>query len=718
MKLQLAVLLASLVLELAGAGRAPRAEDGVPGRRRPWGYRPQRRSVAPQRSYFVCDVPDGDWEACRNQGRYSGACPSRPLTGRTCNTSVPGVDGPGEALLSNLIAALLESSRQIADTTIYPPDVPRPEEEYDFVVVGAGTAGSVLANRLTEVGNWTVLVLEAGGDPTFTSEIPSMYHRTHHTAIDWGFKTEPQEKACLGMKNRQCLWPRGKVLGGTSVINSFMYVRGNRYDYDHWEALGNKGWGYKDLLRYFIKSEDIRDVELEDAEDESPTGHYKRFHKKGGLQTLERSSDVPPVVKGLADAARELGYLERDINGPRQSGFALQHGTVRDGRRCNTAKSFLAPAKDRRNLHVTKNAYVTKILIDGATKTATGVQFRKNGEYRQVRARKEVILAAGAIKSPHILLLSGVGPAKHLKEFGIPVVKDLAVGENLQDHLEFLGPTIMFNTSNPRGIDPKQVLDDTYNFFMHGRGPYSSLDILQFQVFLSSTLANKGEYPPNADQIPDLDYPDIQLQHGRYAFNDTAGTESERDVQGYTKDVYDAILRLPNSEAEIYIPLPFLQRPKSVGFIKLRSPNPFEDPIIDPKYLTHDDDIKVFLQGVRAAIKMAETYAMRHGFQARVSNFTIPACRVHGFNSDKYWECAVRHVASSTYHPAGTCKMGPPTDRKAVVDSRLKVYGVKGLRVIDSAIMPQVITGNTFAPALMIGEKGADLIKEDHGIPI
>ncbi|KAJ8872639.1 hypothetical protein PR048_026247 [Dryococelus australis] len=643
-------------------------------------------------------------------------CPSRVLGAEAWNaTAIPGVSGVGAILLTNLIAALVESARRVADTGAYPADATHLAEEYDFVVVGAGSSGSVVASRLSEVAGWEVLLLEAGGDPSFDSEIPSLFHKTQNTEVDWRFLTEPQQHGCLGMTERRCRWPRGKALGGSSVINSLLYVRGNRHDYDHWQHMGNTGWGYEHVLPYFKKSEDIRDVELADEEADSPLCYSKKYHERGGPQTLEKSPTRTPIVNGLMEAAKELGYKIRDINGESQSGFTLQHNIARDGRRWNAAKAFLGPVKDRKNFHIAKHAYVTKIVIDEESRIAYGVNFYKNGKLHTVRARKEVIISAGSIKSPQILMLSGIGPAEHLKEMGIPLVQDLQVGENLQDHLQFLGPIVMFNRSNPQRLDPVKLLDDTYQFFIHGGGPLSSLDILQFQGFVSTKYANKGEYPPNAESIPDLDYPDIQFQHIRYPFNNREGTKTVSDVSGYTEEIHDALLGIPNSKAEIYIPLPFLQRPKSKGFIKLKSTDPFDDPLIDPKYLSHPDDVATFVEGVKIAARLARTRAMTEKFEAEVSTSKIPGCPgEHG--SDEYWACAVRQAATTTYHPVGTCKMGPASDKAAVVDPRLRVYGVRGLRVVDCSIMPKIITGNTNAPAIMIGEKAADVIKEDWGI--
>nr|CAD7460745.1 unnamed protein product [Timema tahoe] len=623
-----------------------------------------------------------------------------------------GVSSVSAALFTNLIAALLDSHKRISDTSIYPKDTDIILDQYDFIVVGAGSAGSVLANRLTEVPEWKVLLLEAGGDPTLESEIPPLFHHTQGTEIDWKYKTVPQEHGCLGMVNKSCIWPRGKVLGGSSALNSLLYVRGNRYDYDHWEDMGNTGWGFKDVLPYFKKSEDLRSVDLEDLHKETLSGYSKRFHNKGGYLTLEQSPTKPPIVDGLIAAAKEMGFKVGDSNGESQRGFTLQHGTVRDGRRCSTGKAFLSPAKDRENLHVVKYAHVTKVLIDPDTKLTHGVEFLKNGKIHLIHASKEVVLSAGSVNSPQLLILSGIGPAEHLKELGIPLVQELNVGENLQDHLQFLGPVILFNKTNPQGLDPKKLLDDTYQYFMHGTGPLASLDILQLQGFISTKFADKGDYPKDAENINDLDYPDIQFQHIRFAFNDTESTKRVASVSGYTDEIYQALLGIPNSKAEIYVPLPFLQRPKSKGVIKLRSKDPFDQPIIDPKYLSHPQDVETFVEGVKFAADLARTKALAEGFEAEVSTTRIPGCPgEHG--SNEYWACVVRKVATTTYHPVGTCKMGPASDSTAVVDPRLKVYGIKGLRVVDGSIIPKIISGNINAPIIMIERMKASKSK-DH----
>ncbi|KAJ4426636.1 hypothetical protein ANN_26434 [Periplaneta americana] len=625
-------------------------------------------------------------------------------------TQQPEVSGLGALLITNLLSAIMSSQQQLVGSDLYPKDTNAFAEKYDFIVVGSGSAGAVVANRLSEISDWNVLLLEAGGDPPISSEIPPIFHSLQETDVDWQYVTEPQEFGCQGMVEHRCNWPRGKVLGGSSILNAMLWVRGNRRDYDNWAEAGNKGWSYEEVLPYFKKTEDFK---YHEADTPGAETYSEEYHGRGGYQLLEQFKYRSPIVDGLIDAAQELGYTIRDVNGEKQTGFTLQHGTIVNGTRMSTAKAFLTPIKDRKNLNVAKFAHVTKILIDPNTKTAYGVEFRKNNETFVALAQKEVILSAGTVNSPQLLMLSGIGPKEHLEELGIPVIQDLEVGKNLQDHMQVVGPAFMFNRSRSYSLDNKKVLDDTYEYLVHRTGPLASIDILQFQGFISTKYAHLDVPGSKLEETEDLDYPDVQYQHIKFPLNDNEGTKRVSHVTRFTDEIYDAVFGIPNSKSEIYIPLTVLQRPKSSGFIKLRSTDPFEAPIIDPRYLSDPRDVQTLVEGVKVAISVGQTKTMVDRFETQLNTLKIPGCESEEFGSDDYWSCAVRKVATTIYHHVGTCKMGPRSDPDSVVDSTLKVHGVRGLRVIDGSIMPAVVTGNTHAPIVMIGERGADFIKDD-----
>lgn len=378
-----------------------------------------------------------------------------------------GLVGSGFWLIPLLMAAMKYARYDKVDPESHPIDQRHLNREYDFVIIGGGSAGAVLANRLSEIKNWNILLLEAGGDENEISDVPSLAAYLQLTKIDWQYKTEPQTTACLGMVGRRCNWPRGKVLGGSSVLNYMLYVRGNRYDYDHWRDLGNPGWGYEHVLEYFKKSEDNRNPYLQNS----------KYHNKGGLLTVQESPWKTPLVAAFVEAGTEIGYENRDINGEYQTGFMIAQGTIRRGSRCSTAKAFIRPARLRKNLHVALRSHVTKMIINPITMQAHGVEFIRNGVKQVVYAKKEVILSAGAISSPQLMMLSGLGPADHLRELGIPLLKNLSVGDNLQDHLGFGG--ITFNVDKPISIvqDRFQAMPVTFQYVLNERGPMTTLGI-------------------------------------------------------------------------------------------------------------------------------------------------------------------------------------------------------------------------------------------------
>nr|XP_018908531.1 PREDICTED: glucose dehydrogenase [FAD, quinone]-like [Bemisia tabaci] len=557
--------------------------------------------------------------------------------------------------------------------------------EYDFVIIGGGSAGAVLANRLSETREATVLVLEAGGQESDLSRIPLLAPSLQNTDLDWQYRTEPSDehhRYCLAMTNNSCKWPRGKVLGGSSVLNFMLYVRGNKNDYDLWEQMGNPGWGYEEVLKYFLKSENNSNAELT----RTP------YHASGGLLSVQDIPWTSPLVETFLEAGEHLGYRTGDINGETQEGFVIPQGTIRDGSRFSTARAFLVPARIRPNMDISMRSHVTKIGFEGGeSPKASSVSFTKNGREYTVRAKREVILSAGSVSSPQILMLSGIGPKDHLESLGIEVVKDLPVGLNLQDHLSV--GTLTFRADENVTITPSVAFtpEALMEYLTAGSGPLTSLGACEGLAFVSTKYA--GKWPDiEFHLVPSSMYVTDTKPIGNRMYNLRTdlynGTEFEK-LSGYLFTIY-----------------PLLLRPKSRGQIRLRSSDPFAHPIIEPNYLAEREDADVLVDGMKIALRLMETPPFRK-LNARPLAIPFPGCEDHELFSNEYLECCIRHFTVTFYHPTSTCSMGK------VVDHRLKVIGVEGLRVVDASVMPTVVSGNTNAPTIMIAEKGADMIKED-----
>lgn len=599
----------------------------------------------------------------------------------------PGhVTGVPQMFFTQFINTMLAAQCAIGNPEIYPENIAHNlASEYDFIVVGAGSAGSVVANRLSEVENWKILLLEAGGDPTLESEIPGLLFSTLGSSIDWGYKADPQEGVCQGMKDKQCRWPRGKVLGGSSSINAMLHVRGHRQDYDNWAAQGNTGWSYKDVLPYFKKSEDF----TIDADE-----NISKLHGKDGFLTIEHYADIHPLKPALIGAWKEQGYSDR-LDDENMIGVTKSFANLRDGKRCSTAKAFLAAIKDRSNLHVSKFSQATKILIDEDTKTAYGVQFKVGDTIKEVRAKKEVIISAGAIGSPQLLMLSGIGPKRHLEEIGIkPLLEDLPVGSNLQDHFIHFGLVFSLNKSKPQPVPPQILIDSMYAILTGKKGIFSTIGLTDIHGFIST------ENDPN--------YPDLQFHYMHIPFNDSYLLSELIRAIGFNQEVTKTLLNL-NSKSDLFFVVTTLLRPKSRGQILLKSTDPSDHPRIIANYLKESEDLEVMLKGIEHGIKLGETNIMK-SLEAELEKLNFENCEAE-FGSREYWECSLRTVGSTIYHPVGTCKMGPDNDPSAVVDPELRVKGVKNLRVADASIMPTITSGNTNAPSVMIGEQVSDLIK-------
>ncbi|CAH1155245.1 unnamed protein product [Phaedon cochleariae] len=562
-------------------------------------------------------------------------------------------------------------------------------EQYDFIIVGAGSAGCVMANRLTEIPNWKVLLIEAGETETFLSDVPLMASMQSRTRFNWAFESEQLTTACLGLERGRCHLARGKAVGGTSVINFMLYTRGNRKDYDMWSEQGNHGWSYEEVLPYFLKSENCSTCEEID----------EAYHGTEGYLNVEHPHYESPLVKLFVKAGQEMGYKNNDPNGKYELGFSRVQATMKRGTRCSASKAFIKPILHRPNFHISTKSMVTKILIDSETKTAYGVEFLKNKKKHVAYAKKEVILSAGSINSPQILMLSGIGPKDHLETLGIPVIQDLKVGYNFQDHMAMSALAFFVNESITVSDWSVQNPIDIYNYISRGSGPYTIPGGAEALAFVKTKYASKTND----------DYPDMELVLGAGALNgDIFG--NFRHLLGIPDSTYRQVF-LPHLGKPSFGIATVLLRPKSRGRIWLRDANPLSYPIINPNYYEKEEDLATMVEGIKMAIAISRSTPFQT-YQATPNDLPFPGCDHLLLGGDEYWACAARSVSTTLGHHVGTCKMGPRADEQSVVDQRLRVHGIGGLRVVDGSIMPTIVAGHTNAVIFMIGEKASDMVKK------
>lgn len=539
--------------------------------------------------------------------------------------------------------------------------MPRTDDNFDYVIVGAGSAGCVLADRLSADGRHQVLLLEYGGsDRSVLIQMPAALAYPMNTRRwNWGYESEPEPH----LNNRRLNCPRGKGLGGSSSINGLVYVRGNPLDFERWQDdEGARGWGYADVLPYFKRAE---------ARAEGGDAY------RGGDGPLSTTYGTlkNPLHQAWLDAAQEAGYhLTEDYNGFRQEGFGRMDMTVRRGTRCSAAKAYLYPARKRANLTVIQHALATRVLFEGTR--AVGIAYERDGRTHEVRARREVILSGGSINSVQLLKLSGIGPAQELTDLGIPVVAHRpGVGANLQDHLEFYfqmactKPVTLYGQS---GLIGKALAGAQWLFLRSGIGATNHFESCGF---IRSRAGIK--------------YPDVQYHFFPLAINyDGSSLASEHGFQAHVGPM----------------------RSKSRGTVTLRSADPRDKPVIRFNYMSHPDD----WAEMRACVRLTREIFQQPAFAPWRGREIQPGADCI---SDEAIDAFIADHVESALHPSCTCKMGAPSDPMAVVDPELRVIGVEGLRVIDSSVMPSITTGNLNAPTIMIGEKGADLVLGKQPLP-
>ncbi|KAJ8958502.1 hypothetical protein NQ318_002296 [Aromia moschata] len=625
-------------------------------------------------------------------------------------------------------------------------------QEYDFIIVGSGASGSAIANRLSEVPEFKVLLLEAGEEETTITQVPAMQPYLRSSHYTWEHITVLQNHSCLAMEHQQCHLGKGKALGGDTATNDMLYIRGHPKDYDIWADTGLIGWCWESVKPYFKLMEDAFAEDLD-----------RKEHHYGGPIHLENFQHSTPITSYFLQAANELGIKKIDYNGKERLGLGIPQVTTKFGKRNSASQCYLAGAFRRKNLTIKPLSRVLKVLISTHTKEATGVLYLHEGHTYVAKAHKEVILSAGAINTAHLLMLSGIGPKDELEHLHIPVLADLMVGHNFKDHLSFIGLNFVIQPSHGHHVElpPKESNSDHMLFHDHEHhelhhdktmthdnikqpeqghhdkihydntnGDIPSLyqrygileghrecdrenDIVEYLKNRKGPLTTTGlelvGFLKTEHSRDKTDYPDVGILVTRNLYN--KGYEQLHHLH-ITKPVYDAVWH-PLEGKEGFTVEVVLLHPKSKGYLHLQDADPLHPPLINPEYLTDEDDedVETILAGIHKVLKLAQTEHFKK-LGAVLAHNKVPGCEGHE-HDDHYWRCAIRHLSVSARQVSGTARMGVETDKYAVVDKSLNVNGVHNLRVADASVIPVTISGNLMAAEYMIGEHAADIITKD-----
>ncbi|XP_072932132.1 ecdysone oxidase-like [Epargyreus clarus] len=607
----------------------------------------------------------------------SGVCPS-PTTGYAADTF--------SAAINYIIAA------QCLIKEDWPPNANvLNHAQFHFIIIGGGSAGCVLANRLSEVPEWNILLLEAGKYPPVEAIIPNMDTGLFLSEYDYQYYTVNNGRTNQASVNGTCYWPRGKMLGGCSEINGKIYIRGNRVDYENWVAAGNPGWSPDIVECYFRKLENLKDKEL------AKNPYIKKFYGQTGplnISTYDTDNKYRELGEYVLSAWDDIGFKTvPDLNVAGVMGSGITRVTAYKGKRVGTAQAYLNPIRTRKNLKILTEAFVTRILIKNSQ--AYGVEVDVKGKKLCVYASLEVILSAGTINSPQLLLVSGIGPEAELKDKNITCVANLLqVGKNLQDHLS-VPIFVAANKPGESNIHEEYLDDLKYLYNRTGHLAHATyFDVLAFY-----------------SRVNNASYPEFESHLQIYWKNSTVLQKYLSTIVGYKKEIVDFLIN-ENRNHALYCFVFNLLHPHSRGTITLKSNNPYDHPLIDANYLKDPKDLQATVDGIKMLTKIVYTRYFR-ATNAYIFRIKWPQCDVFEMDSDSYWKCYALNFLLTIYHPVGTCRMGPnPAD--PVVDPRLRVHLIKRLRVIDGSIMPTITSGNTNGPVIMIAERAADLIKEDY----